>query len=102
MYQNIFVTSRTEFQESTVYLWDDQQGLLTFSYNKEFGYAYKRSPNGQYTSIHGDRLSKISRFKYDDPELFESDVSREMRVLTDLYLDDDAPSVDHRTLCIDI
>lgn len=84
-----------------VYLWDDQEGLVVAPYN-DFAYAYKRHPKGEYLSIYGDRLQKIKRFKYDDPELFESDMSRETRVLTDLYLDDDMPSKDHHIMCIDI
>jgi DNA polymerase elongation subunit (family B) len=102
MYQNLFITSRTEFSESTVYLWDDAKGLIISPYKELFGYAYRRSPKGTFTSIYGDKLMKISRFKPDDPELFESDLSRETRVLTDLYLDSDMPSTGHRIMCIDI
>lgn len=42
------------------------------------------------------------RFKWDDPELFEGDLSRDVRVLTDLYLDDDTPSTGHVILKFDI
>jgi DNA polymerase elongation subunit (family B) len=102
MYQNIFVTSRTEFSDATVYLWDDVKGLIISPYKPMFGYAYRRSGMGRHTSIYGDKLVKVNRFKPDDPELFESDLARETRVLTDLYLDSDMPSTGHRIACIDI
>lgn len=101
MYQNIFVTGRTDIEESLVYLWDDTAGLLIQPY-KQFEYAYKVDSNGDYVSIYGDRLKRIHRYKWDDPSLYESDLPRETRVLTDLYLEDDMPSINHRILITDI
>jgi DNA polymerase elongation subunit (family B) len=101
MYQNIFVTSRTDEQESTVYIWDDVEGLIVTPY-QDFGYAYKRDPKGQHTSMYGEKLKKVNFFKWDDPTLYESDLPRETRVLTDLYLDSDDPSTGHIVLNLDI
>jgi len=84
-----------------VYVWDDEQGLLTYPYS-EFSYAYREDPKGKYQSIYGTRLAKIKRFQYDEKGLYESDVSRETRVLTDLYLNDDTPSKNHRIGYFDI
>ncbi len=96
MYQNIFITQRTPEERPVVYVWDDQQGLITISADK-FDYAYKRDTTSKstYTSIHGLKLKKIYNFKRDDPHLFESDVPRETRVLTDLYLNSDEVSTNH-------
>jgi len=41
-------------------------------------------------------------YKWDDPTLFESDVPRETRVLTDLYLEEDNPSAGHKVIFFDI
>jgi DNA polymerase elongation subunit (family B) len=102
MYQNIFVTSRSDAGPSTVFLWDDVKGLQTIPYH-EFSYAYKVDAKGKFTSIHGDKLSKVKRYDYNDPTgLFESDVPRETRVLTDLYLDSDEVSTGHRVAFFDI
>ncbi len=101
MYQNIFVSSRSDFQEPQVYLWDDEEGLITAPYS-EFAYAYKPDDGGDYISIRGERLRKVDRFKWDDHSLFESDLPRETRVLTDLYLDSDMPSTGHIILNFDI
>ena len=95
MYQNIFL----ERQRNLIHLWDDTLGYRTFPYKK---YAYIKDPNGQYTSMHGDRLSKIYKWEKDDSEeLFESDVPETTRVLVDLY-DDDTPSKGHIVLTFDI
>lgn len=101
MYQNIFVTSKSDHEESMIYLWDDEKGLIVSPF-KEFNYAYKRHPKGEFVSIYGDRLKRVDRFRWEDPDLFESDLPRETRVLTDLYLESDEPSKNHRILCIDI
>jgi DNA polymerase elongation subunit (family B) len=84
-----------------VYVWDDIKGLLTFKYN-EFDYAYQPETGGRYKSIFGDPLARVKRYQRDDPNLFESDVSRETRVLTDLYLSSDDPSINHRLGIFDI
>ena len=85
MYQNIFVNKK----DHTIYLWDDKKGLVTY---KNKPYAYKKSPNGMYRSMYGDKLEKVTRYRYEDTGLFESDVPTETRNLIDLYEDDDEPS----------
>lgn len=95
MYQNIFVNKK----DHTVYLWDDKKGLVTF---KNKPYAYKKSPNGMYRSMYGDKLEKVTRYRYEDTGLFESDVPIETRNLIDLYEDDDEPSTGHCVMNFDI
>lgn len=101
MYQNIFITSRTDEQPSTVYLWDDEKGLITHPY-ADFDYAYRRDSNGSYTSIYGHKLKKVHYWNKDSDDVFESDVPRETRVLTDLYVDSDELSKNHVVGFIDI
>ena len=95
MYQNIFVSKK----DNTIYLWDDKQGLVTY---KNKPYAYKKSPNGMYRSMYGDKLEKVTKYRYEDEGLFESDVPIETRNLIDLYEDDDEPSTGHCVLNFDI
>ena len=102
MYKNIWITSKTDYEDSLVYLWDDKEGLIIIPFDENFNYAYQKSSHGQYTSLFGDKLKKIDRFKRDDTGLFESDINRELRVLSDLYLDSDEPSTGHVTLFFDI
>jgi DNA polymerase elongation subunit (family B) len=95
MYQNIFL----ERQRNLIHLWDDTLGYRTFPYKK---YAYKKDPNGEHTSMYGDRLTKVFKWEKDDgDELFESDVPETTRVLVDLY-DNDIPSKGHIVLTFDI
>lgn len=101
MFQNIYVTNRNEDEEATVYLWDDTRGLLTFPY-KDFDYAYKLDKNGEVETIFGEKATKTFRWQDNASAIYESDVPRETRVLTDLYLDSDAVSTGHRTLFFDI
>jgi DNA polymerase elongation subunit (family B) len=95
MYQNIFVDKK----ENTVHLWDDEKGYVTFPFRN---YAYRKSSNGTYRSIYGDKLEKIYNFNPRDPSLFESDVPMETRILIDAYEDSDEPSKGHRVVTIDI
>lgn len=82
-----------------VYLWDDEHGMTKFPYPR---YAYKRNPKGTFKSLYGDVLEKVHSFDERDPDLFESDVAPEMRVLIDAYESNDEPSKGHRVVVIDI
>ncbi len=95
MYQNIFIDKK----ENVVHLWDDEKGYVTFPFRN---YAYRKSPNGIYRSIYGDKLEKVYNFNPRDPSLFESDVPMETRILIDAYEDSDEPSKGHRVVTIDI
>lgn len=101
MYQNIFITNKTEDSPATVYIWDDNAGLVTYPY-ADFDYAYRLDPKGDKVTIFGDRVSKTFRWKEGQPGIFESDVPRETRVLTDLYQDSDEVAKNHRVLFFDI
>ena len=95
MYQNIYY----QREKNLIHLWDDQQGYRSFPYTR---YAYERAERGESRSIYGDRLTKIYKFKKDDPDLFESDVPETTRALVDLYSDSDEPSKGHVVLTYDI
>ena len=95
MYQNIYY----QRSKNLIHLWDDTSGYQTMPYRK---YAYKKDPYGQYRSMTGEKLSRISKWeKEDNDELFESDVPETTRVLVDIY-DSDLPSTGHTVLTFDI
>jgi DNA polymerase elongation subunit (family B) len=95
MYQNIYY----ERGKNTIHIWDDERGYFTMPYRK---YAYKKDPYGQYRSMNGDKLTRISKWEKDEAaELFESDVPETTRVLVDMY-DSDIPSTGHRIMTFDI
>jgi len=98
-YQNIYIDSQSD--EQTAYIWDDKQGLLTLPLS-DFNYAYVKDPTGKYLSMTGVRLSKTRRFTRGHPNVFESDLPRETRILTDLYLHEDTPSEGNIVLFFDI
>ena len=64
MYQNIYY----QRERNLIHLWDDQRGYSSFPYTRYF-YEPKYQ-RGEYTSIYGDKLTKIYKFKKDDPESF--------------------------------
>ena len=80
-------------------MWDSHLGYRTFPYTR---YAYERAEKGEARSIYGDKLTKIYKFKGDDPNLFESDVPETTRVLVDTYVDSDIPSDSIVTMTFDI
>lgn len=95
MYQNIFVDKK----EWVVHLWDDKKGYTKFRYPR---YAYRRKIGGSHKSLYGDELEKVTSFDERDPQIFESDVQPELRVLIDAYEESDDPSTGHRVVIIDI
>ena len=82
-----------------MHVWDDKFGHQTFRYKK---YAYVKNRAGTYTSLYGDKLKRVSDWDPEQPELFESDVNPEIRVLVDNYTDSDEVSEGHRTMIFDI
>ena len=95
MYQNIFVKTNTK----EAWVWDDVKGLMHFEYTP---YAYKKDSNGKYISLYGDKLSKVTNFIKNDPDLFESDVAETTRILVDMYGDSDISSKGIVTMTFDI
>ena len=101
MYQNIWCEKRGGNQVE-VHLWDDIAGYQNFIFKN---YAYVRDGSGQYRSIYGDKLKKVTYWTEEDfktGRVFESDVPLETRILLDRYSDSDEPSKDHRELFFDI
>jgi DNA polymerase elongation subunit (family B) len=99
MYQNIYVDSYAD--PPTAYIWDDKQGIQQLSLSG-FRYAYVRDPNGSHLTLTGERVSKTRRFQRNAPNVYESDLPIETRILTDLYLHEDTPSEGHVFLYFDI
>jgi hypothetical protein len=94
-YQAIYCDKKT----SIVHLWDDQNGYVNFKYHP---HAYKKSRDGKYMSIYGDRLERIEKFNPRDPKLFEADVPWDTKVLIDAYSESDDVSTNHRIGVVDI
>ena len=95
MYQNAYY----QRERNLIHLWDDQRGYSAFPYTR---YAYEPAQRGEFKSIYGDSLTKIYKFKKDDPNLFESDVPETTRALVDMYSDSDDVSDGHVILTYDI
>lgn len=99
MYKNVYVDLNSE--PRTIYVFDDEQGIVELGFS-DYAYAYVRDPNGRYLNMKGERVSKTKRFVRGHPNVFESDLLMETRVLTDLYLHDDTPSQGIITMFFDI
>jgi len=100
VYQNVYLEHVKE-RTFQVHLWDDEVGYSCFPYN-DFDYAYRIDKNGSTMSLHGKMVKKVRRWKKDDPHILESDLPKETRVLTDLYLESDDASKGHTVLLLDI
>ena len=95
MYQNIYFDMKTR----KVHIWDDEKGYYVMPYKR---YAYVKDRNGSHVSLYGDKLRKVFKFDSDTPNLFESDVPPETRVLVDQYTDSEELSINHNIMMIDI
>jgi len=82
-----------------MHIWDDKFGHQTFRYKK---YAYVKNRTGTYVSLYGDKLKRINSWDQEQPDLFESDVNPEIRVLVDNYTDSDEVSTGHKVMIFDI
>ena len=101
MYQNIWCEKRGGNQVE-VHLWDDVAGYQNFIFKN---YAYVKDGGGQYRSIYGDKLKKVTYWTEEDfktSRVFESDIPLDTRILLDRYEDSDEPSTDARELFFDI
>ncbi len=95
MYQAIYYDRRS----NKMHIWDDKFGYKNFRYKK---YAYVKNKTGTHISLYGDKLKRIGKWDKDQPELFESDVNPEIRVLVDNYTDSDDISEGHKVMIFDI
>ena len=50
---------------------DDKAGYLTFNCKN---IAYVKNRSGNYISLFGDKLKRVTKWEKDQPDLFESDV----------------------------
>ena len=95
MYQNIYFDIKTQ----KVHIWDDEKGYYVMPYKR---YAYIKDRSGTHVSLYGDKLRKVFKFDAETPNLFESDVPPETRVLVDQYKDSEELSTNHNIMMIDI
>ena len=95
MYQNLYY----DRQKAKVHIWDDELGYYTLPYKR---YAYVKDRAGTHISLYGDKLRKVFKFDSETPNLFESDVPPETRVLVDQYPDSEDLSKNHKIMMIDI
>jgi len=82
-----------------MHVWDDELGHQKFPFQS---YGYLPSETGQYKTLDGVRLDKVSGNHRDNPEAYESDLNEEVRTLIDLYYEDDTVSKGHRDFFFDI
>jgi len=95
LYQNIYFDNKKQ----RVHIWDDKKGYYCITYKR---YAYVKNRAGTYVSLYGDKLKKVFKYDSDTPNLFESDVPPETRVLVDQYADSEELSTNHNIMMIDI
>jgi DNA polymerase elongation subunit (family B) len=88
--------------KNTVHIWDDKHGHLRIPYKK---YAFKKNAHGNYTTLDGSRVEKVTDWDESDEArglIYESDVNPVTRTLIDMYYETDDMSDGHRELFFDI
>ena len=79
MYQSIGYDKKN----GIMHVWDDELGHQKFPFQP---YGYLPNTTGQYQSLDGTRLDRVSGNHRDNPKSYESDLNEEVRTLIDLYL----------------
>ena len=95
MYQSIGYDKKN----GIMHVWDDELGHQKFPFQP---YGYLPNTTGQYQSLDGTRLDRVSGNHRDNPKSYESDLNEEVRTLIDLYYESDEPSKGHRDFFFDI
>jgi DNA polymerase elongation subunit (family B) len=99
MYQSIYY-SYSGNDKGTCYVRDSKKGWLSFKYYPQ---VYKLNPEGEYTTLFGDKCSPIQgKYDFNDPTILEKDLQKELAVLRDLYYKTDNPPDKHNTVYLDI
>ena len=86
-------------KSNTMHVWDDELGHKTFNFKP---YAYVPAVTGEYQSLDGTKLKRITGNHKDNPNAYESDLNEEVRTLIDLYHESDLVSTGHRDFFFDI
>ena len=95
MYQSVYY----DRGEKQYYLRDDKMGWKSFKYHPTYYFA---DPDGEYKTLEGTRVSPTKKADWSDNGLYEKDVSKETRLLVDMYYEtDDTPS-SHNIVYLDI
>lgn len=97
MYQAIYYNRKTY----TYHLRDDKKnGWIDFKYQPTL---YRLDSRGEFATLDGKRCSAFTgKFDWEDPDVYEKDVDKCMRVLIDLYLNEDNVPKSHNIVYLDI
>lgn len=95
MYQCIF----HDYFTRTTHLRDDVEGWYSFKFDPVY---YKIHPEGKFPTLDGKRANATTKYNKEDLELYEKDVDINLRVLLDIYMEDDTPPKIHNRVFLDI
>ena len=95
----MYQASGYDKKNEIMHIWDDELGHQKFPFKP---YGYLPDQNGQYKSLNGTRLKRVNSNLKNNPDSYESDLNEEVRMLIDLYYEQDEPSKGHRVLFFDI
>jgi DNA polymerase elongation subunit (family B) len=99
MYQAIYYSYSGD-DKGICYLRDDKSGWKNFKY---YPTVYKLDPDGEFETLFGDRCSSINgKFDWNDPEILEKDLQKELAVLRDVYYKEDNSPSFHNIVYLDI
>jgi hypothetical protein len=98
MYQSIHYCREGD-NKYHYFLRDDKKGIQKFQY---WSNKYKLDPEGDHVDLFGRYCSVIKKFDWEDPEVLEKDIDKNLLVLRDFYYkSDDKPSF-HNVIYLDI
>jgi len=88
-----------DYRNYTCHLRDDQEGWVSFPYKPTY---YRQDPEGEYWTLDGKRVSPTQDVDKEDISVYEKDVDINLRILLDLYKDEDEPASYQNKLFFDI
>jgi DNA polymerase elongation subunit (family B) len=101
MFQSVYYERRKgNPDKGYFFLRDDEEGWKKFKYSPP---VYELDEDGDYTTLFGKKCSRIyGKYDWNDPNILEKDINKELALLRDLYFEkDDIPSY-HNIVYLDI
>lgn len=101
MFQSIYYERRKGNPDrGYFFLRDDESGWEKFKYKPP---VYQLDEEGDYTTLFGKKCSRIyGKYDWNDPNILEKDINKELALLRDLYYETDDRPTYHNIVYLDI
>lgn len=100
-----YISAALDYRNDQVMVWERNEGVRSLVRYPAPYYFFYEDPDGKYTSMYGDKLSKmtcrsrdqftalVDSFKRDGMRLYESDIAPDLKVISQKYYFKETPTI---------